>query len=202
MKRAVFIILLAAIISISLTIIKINTGNAQSDIPVVDISNYPQEAKEGYKIFSQKCIKCHSPAKPLNAPYSGEAWKTPVYRMMRKEGSFINQKEAEKVYAFLVQYSSTRRPVQAAAVETKGLHPIDAGKKVYEARGCAACHAISGVGSKVGPELTTIGKIRDANFLHKWMKNPQAVKPAAIMPNPGLTDKELKPLVEYLTSLR
>ena len=201
MKKAIFI-LLAAIISISLTIIKINTGNAQSDIPVVDISNYPQEAKEGYKIFSQKCIKCHSPAKPLNAPYSGEAWKTPVYRMMRKEGSFINQKEAEKVYAFLVQYSSTRRPVQAAAVETKGLHPIDAGKKVYEARGCAACHAISGVGSKVGPELTTIGKIRDANFLHKWMKNPQAVKPAAIMPNPGLTDKELKPLVEYLTSLR
>lgn len=201
MKRAVFI-LLAAIISISFAIIKTNTGNAQSDIPVVDISNYPQEAKEGYKIFSQKCVKCHSPAKPLNAPYSGEAWKTAVYRMMRKEGSQINQKEAEKVYAFLVQYSSTKKPVQTAAVKTKGLSPIEAGKKIYEARGCAVCHAISGVGGKVGPELTTIGKIRDANFLHKWLKNPQAVKPATIMPNLGLTEKELKPLVEYLTSLR
>ncbi len=201
LKNAVFI-LLAAIIIASLAIITINTCNAETDIPAVDISNYPQESKEGYKIFSQKCVKCHSPAKPLNAPYSGEAWKTAVYRMMRKEGSQINQKEAEKVYAFLVQYSSTKKPTQAAAVETKGLSPIEAGKKVYEAKGCGACHVISGVGGKVGPELTTIGKIRDANFLHKWLKNPQAVKPETIMPNLGLTDKELKPLVEYLTSLR
>lgn len=201
MKRAAYI-LSAAIIIISLAIIAVNAGNAQSDIPVVDISNYPQEAKEGYKIFSQKCVKCHSPARPLNAPYSGEAWKTAVNRMMRKEGSQINQKEAEKVYAFLVQYSSARKPIQASAVETKRLPPIEAGKKVYEARGCAACHTISGIGGKVGPELTTIGKTRDANFLHKWLKNPQAVKPATIMPNLGLTEKELKPLVEYLTSLR
>lgn len=199
MKKAIFI-LLAAIISISLTIITINTGNAQSDIPVVDISNYPQEAKEGYKIFSQKCIKCHSAAKPLNAPYSGEAWKITVYRMMRKEGSFLTQKEADKIYAFLVQYSSSRKPAQA--VETKGLSPIDAGKKVYQQRGCAACHIVAGVGGKVGPDLTSIGRNRDSGFLYKWLKNPQAVKPAAIMPNLNLTDKEIKPLVEYLTSLK
>ncbi|MBI5042729.1 MAG: c-type cytochrome [Nitrospirae bacterium] len=173
---------------------------AQSDIPSVDISNYPIEAKEGYKIFSQKCVKCHSAAKPLNAPYSGDAWKTSVYRMMRKEGSFITQKEADKIYAFLVQYSSNRKIVQA--VETKGLSPIEAGKKVYQQRGCAACHVISGVGGKVGTDLTTIGKTRDREFLYKWLKNPQAVKPASIMPNLNLPDKELKPLVEYLVSLR
>lgn len=173
---------------------------AQSDIPSVDISSYPKEAKEGYKIFSYKCVKCHSAAKPLNAPYSGEAWKTTVYRMMRKEGSFLTQKEADKVYAFLVQYSSSRKPIQA--VETKGLPPIEAGKKIYQERGCAACHVISGAGGKVGPDLTTIGKDRDNEFLYKWLKNPQAVKPATIMPNQNLTDKELKPLVKYLTSLK
>lgn len=173
---------------------------AQSDIPSVDISNYPNEAKEGYKIFSYKCVKCHSAAKPLNAPYTGEAWKTTVYRMMRKEGSFLTQKEADKVYAFLVQYSSSRKPIQA--VETKGLSPINAGKKIYQERGCAACHVISGAGGKVGPDLTTIGKTMDSEFLYKWLKNPQAVKPATIMPNLNLTDKELKPLVKYLTSLK
>jgi len=173
---------------------------AQSDIPSVDISNYPKEAKEGYKIFSYKCVKCHSAAKPLNAPYSGEAWKTTVYRMMRKEGSFLTQKEADKIYAFLVQYSSSRKPIQA--VETKGLPPIEAGKKIYQQRGCAACHVISGAGGKVGPDLTTIGKTMDSEFLYKWLKNPQAVKPATIMPNQNLTDKELKPLVKYLTSLK
>ncbi len=173
---------------------------AQSDIPSVDISNYPNEAKEGYKIFSYKCVKCHSAAKPLNAPYTGEAWKTTVYRMMRKEGSFLTQKEADKIYAFLVQYSSSRKPIQA--VETKGLSPINAGKKIYQERGCAACHVISGAGGKVGPDLTTIGKTMDSEFLYKWLKNPQAVKPATIMPNLNLTDKELKPLVKYLTSLK
>ena len=173
---------------------------AQSDIPSVDISNYPKEAKEGYKIFSYKCVKCHSAAKPLNAPYSGEAWKTTVYRMMRKEGSFLTQKEADKIYAFLVQYSSSRKPIQA--VETKGLPPIEAGKKIYQERGCAACHVISGAGGKVGPDLTTIGKTMDSEFLYKWLKNPQGIKPATIMPNQNLTDKELKPLVKYLTSLK
>lgn len=173
---------------------------AQTDIPFVDISNYPIEAKEGYKVFSQKCVKCHSAARPLNAPYSGEAWKTTVYRMMRKQGSFVTQKEADKIYAFLVQYSSSRKPVQA--VETKGLSSSEAGKKVYQQRGCAACHIVAGVGGKVGPDLTLIGKNRDSAFLFKWLKNPQAVKPATIMPNLNLTDKEIKPLVEYLTSLK
>lgn len=174
---------------------------AQADIPAVDISNYPQDTKEGYKIFSLKCTKCHSLARPLNAPYSGEAWKTTVYRMMRKKGSFITQREADKIYAFLVQYSSTRKPSQPA-VETKGQSQTEAGKNIYLQKSCDGCHTIAGVGGKVGPELTLIGRTRDAKFLYKWIKNPQAVKPAAIMPNLGLTDKELKPLVEYLTGLK
>ena len=42
----------------------------------VDASQYPKEAREGYRIFARVCSKCHSPARPLNAPITDKAdWR-------------------------------------------------------------------------------------------------------------------------------
>lgn len=65
---------------------------------------------------------------------------------------------------------------------------------------CAACHAVNGVGGKIGPELDTAYQRYNPQQMTAWIKNPAAVKPGTAMPNLGLTDTQAAELVKYLQS--
>lgn len=87
--------------------------------------------------------------------------------------------------------------------------PVSEGQRFYAQKGCNACHMINGSGaSGPGPDLSKIGSQpydalpNDAEFLAKWLENPAAQKPDAIMPHIMLTQAEIEALVAYLTSLK
>lgn len=67
---------------------------------------------------------------------------------------------------------------------------------------CVACHAIGGSGGNVGPALDGVGTRRDAAYLEKWIRDPNAVKPGTKMPRLPLTDPEVKELVTFLSALK
>ncbi len=46
------------------------------------------------------------------------------------------------------------------------------GEAVYDANGCANCHTVNGVGGNLGPDLTTIGSLRPADFIRLELQNP------------------------------
>ena len=81
-----------------------------------------------------------------------------------------------------------------------------AGKKVYDAQGCAGCHAISGTGGMVGPELTKVGA--DPKHTTKWLTDyvtdPKKQNPNSMMPAYGdkVKGKDMTNLVAYLASLK
>jgi len=54
------------------------------------------------------------------------------------------------------------------------------GKAIYDGKGgCATCHRVGGAGSRVGPDLTTIGSLRRAAELQQALIDPTAdVQPA------------------------
>jgi ubiquinol-cytochrome c reductase cytochrome b subunit len=79
---------------------------------------------------------------------------------------------------------------------------VIAGRVLYDKNGCTACHSIHGRGGKLGPELTHVGRTRDADWLMRHFKDPQAVSPGSIMPKVLLQDKELKELTDYMLSLK
>ncbi len=77
------------------------------------------------------------------------------------------------------------------------------GKEVYEdTYGCAACHSIGGQGGRSGPALDRAGFMSNADWLYRWIKNPQAIKPRTKMPALGLTDEDASAVVAYLNTLR
>lgn len=53
------------------------------------------------------------------------------------------------------------------------------GKEVYDSSGCAGCHIIAGEGSGIGPELTTVGKLRGPNYLRSAVLFPGTDLPQA-----------------------
>jgi hypothetical protein len=75
----------------------------------IDVSNYPPEMQERYKLFERKCSRCHTLARPINSTFVGEAWRKYVYKMMRKPGSGLTPKTADTIIEFLIYDSQVRQ---------------------------------------------------------------------------------------------
>lgn len=67
---------------------------------------------------------------------------------------------------------------------------------------CIACHAVGGKGGVVGPALDGIADRLDAEFLDKWIADPQTVKPGTAMPKLPISDAERADIVTYLSTLK
>lgn len=90
---------------------------------------------------------------------------------------------------------------------------VRAGRDLFFATSCINCHAVreTTATGKFGPDLThlmsreTLGSGVITNTeenLRTWVRDPQHIKPGALMPNMQLTDNELNQVVAYLLSLK
>jgi cytochrome c oxidase subunit 2 len=108
------------------------------------------------------------------------------------------------------QWQQTQlRPAQPPSTSgtTRGL-------ELFRTFTCINCHAINGVAeanSRVAPDLTHVASRRQLGAgilentpanMRTWLKNPQHVKPGALMPDFYFTDEDLDQLSEYLSTLR
>jgi len=95
---------------------------------------------------------------------------------------------------------SYMRRVRAGVGAPPAVSPDMATTSLIVGRYCASCHMLDGEGGSAGPDLTAIGKTRDASWLKEWITDPSVVDPAASMPAFGetLSEKELSALVKHL----
>ena len=77
----------------------------------IDVSKYPAEQKANYKVFADKCAKCHTIARPINCEFVlDDEWERYIKRMMNKAGpSVISAKDGKQIFDFLVYDSKTRK---------------------------------------------------------------------------------------------
>jgi cytochrome c oxidase subunit 2 len=104
---------------------------------------------------------------------------------------------------------------QKKEVTAKGPPP---GYKLYQGKGCVACHSTDG-SPRVGPtfkglfgkkeEVITAGKEQtvavDEAFIRDYIKDPNVIIVKGyppVMPKISLTDEELNALVDYIKSLK
>jgi hypothetical protein len=76
----------------------------------IDVSSYPKDMQDRYKVFSVKCVKCHKLSRPINCEFVlDDEWERYIKRMMRKAGTFISEDDGKKIYEFLVYDSKIRK---------------------------------------------------------------------------------------------
>lgn len=78
----------------------------------IDVAAYPPEQQKSYALFSQRCCKCHTLARPINSTLQPDQWDAYVSRMSRKPGSGISPRDAEAIRDFLV-FDTSRRARKA-----------------------------------------------------------------------------------------
>lgn len=81
----------------------------------VNVSGYPPEQQKGYKVFSDKCAKCHTLARPVNTTMTKPEWERYVKRMMHKPNSGINDSQGKVIYEFLVYDQEHRKDKNPSA---------------------------------------------------------------------------------------
>jgi len=74
----------------------------------IDISAYPAAQQQGYKVFVDKCAKCHTIARPINTTMTKDEWERYVKRMMHKPNSGISDNQGKEIFGFLI-YDQTNR---------------------------------------------------------------------------------------------
>ena len=79
---------------------------------------------------------------------------------------------------------------------------VSKGAKVYAEKKCAACHAITGKGGKLGGDLSHVGAKRDAQWLATFLKDPKAENPETKMSAFKGSPEELQDLVAYLLTFK
>jgi len=100
-------------------------------------------------------------------------------------------------------------PGQAApAASTPALSsdtsPEETGRALFLAKGCVMCHAHTEFNDvrqtfgdfRVGPDLSAAPNT--AEYLRKWLSDPQSVKPTTEMPDLNLSEAEIEALVAFL----
>lgn len=77
-----------------------------------------------------------------------------------------------------------------------------AGRALFDAAGCRACHRVGDRGGNSGPDLSLVGVRRSSDWLRRWLASPLSWKSDTRMPEPRLRPAAREALVEYLASLR
>jgi len=82
----------------------------------LDVSTLPADVQGDYALFSQRCSKCHSLARPLQSGITEDSyWRMYVEKMRRQPGSGISEADTVPILRFLHWYSVDRPKAAAAA---------------------------------------------------------------------------------------
>ena len=93
------------------------------------------------------------------------------------------------------------------------LPKFDSGRYVFSSK-CAACHAL-GAASRIGPDLSNVARVRDRDWLARYIAAPEQLRKAGDpiaaqlaakykqvrMPNLQLTEQQVRDVVAYLASI-
>lgn len=147
-------------------------------------ANPAAEDLQGKQAFETRCSTCHGldgggamgpniqgiPFR-LGADVVANIIKNGLSGGMPAFAGQMSEAEIQQVVAYLLSLT----PKDAGKVTGDAAK----GKEVYDSSGCAGCHIIAGEGSGIGPELTTVGKLRGPNYLRNAVLYPGTDLPQA-----------------------
>jgi mono/diheme cytochrome c family protein len=149
----------------------------------------PEEIAEGGRMFQSNCTSCHGSAGDqvpgvalMSGKFSRASTDDDVARIIRNgipgtamQRFNFTEQQAGMVVAYLRSVSGSAAP----SADMPALGDAARGKGIFEGKGqCLSCHRVGENGSRVGPDLTSIGTPRPVFF---FGPPPPAPSPAVLV---------------------
>lgn len=174
--------LIACCVVMSTMPAQVQRSRSEADVPENNPLNSDADAVIGRQLFLGRCGLCHGRD---GEGGRGAALNTGQYRHPDSDrqmfltirngipntempGTFLADADVWRLVAYVKRLGRTR------ASEEKALGDPEAGRAVYESRGCPACHAIDAQGGDTGPDLTSVGAHSSLQYLRESIVSPSA----------------------------
>lgn len=108
----------------------------------------------------------------------------------------------EEIDTLLADLTNMRRDIDPKLVVAEAKGADDAGRRLFEAYDCYACHRIGSRGRYNGPDLTWVGKWQSMEWEKGWLQDPAAHRAGTFMPNFSLRQEEIAALTAFLGTLK
>lgn len=90
---------------------------------------------------------------------------------------------------------------------------VQEGRNLFQSVACINCHTVGDTvaDGTFGPDLSHLmsretiaagAAANDPASLHQWVRDPDLIKPGALMPDMKLSDRQVKSIVDYLLTLK
>ena len=162
----------------------------------------PADVEQGKKLFQGMCVTCHGfegaggDAPSLNRPKLDRAPDDDALRSVIGDG--LPDRGMPRVRRLtnneLRQLVSYVRSLGRTASLRSSANP-QKGSEIYKGLGCASCHIVDGQGGSLGPELTSIGRLRGVEYLRQSVVDPGAALPRGTLPIPARGFSEFLPVL-------
>lgn len=91
------------------------------------------------------------------------------------------------------------------AMPLRGYAPalVEQGRQLFYGKyACQSCHMVDPAQDKgyIGPPLTAVGSRLNAEWIYRWLKDPQQLRPGTIEPNRDMNDDDARALTAFLMS--
>jgi cytochrome c oxidase subunit 2 len=162
-------------------------------------------------IFDGQC------AELCGASHALMGTKLVVHPVAKEETFAYIAPNGDKQDVVIESYADWVKKEQAIAAKPAAGTEEEAGQKLFQDKGCPACHLVSGFAESAarsrtsGPNLSHVGSRmwiaantlpNTTENLTKWIENPQAVKPEALMTKFEFKPGEAQKIAKYLISLK
>ena len=144
----------------------------------------PDLTEEGASQRSPEWLESHF-LKP-NAVSPGSAM--PNFHFTREQAKDLTYYMLSLTSEDMGSYFSSMRSIPGPAY----------GKQLFTEKNCISCHAVGGVGGKIGPDLMGVTKRHSLEWLDEQLVNPELVYPGSAMPEYDLATNDRKAIVAFL----
>ena len=149
-------------------------------VPLTAQHDTAQDIDDGGRVFGNTCANCHGPD---GDQVAGIDLGRGVFRRAKNDRDVIEiirnglagtampatnmpEAQAEQIVSYLKSVAATKRSVS-------GTGNLERGKAVFAGKGaCGTCHRVDGIGSRLGPDLSSIGQLRRAIELETSVLDP------------------------------
>ncbi len=150
-----------------------------------------------------QCGSCHAMGKPgagpdltASASRRPAAWLEEHMKSSPKAPGVLTDAQV----LMLVTFVTKRGDKAVDAWEHAPRSAVD-GALIYQARDCAGCHKLNGIGDELGPPINGVGERRDRHWIEQHFVDPPRFEPDSIMPSIAFKPGELKLITDYITAI-